>query len=347
MNVALLGLTHPHSGVLLTTLENLREIRRVFLWDIDRRTTQETSILPHSLKAVTVPSLDVALAGCDFAIVCVRNDLAAALALRVVAAGKHLLAEKPVGLTSNEILAVQRAAEQAGVVASVLYPRRLHPCAVAARKLIRSHALGPLFSFEARFLTTQVRFRDPRSWLFRRRLSGGGILLWLGCHCLDLLEYITGDEIAGVAARTATRSGERIDVEDTAALALEFRSGAIGTFHTGYTLAYSGSGFLNATGNESYFACNGRSGRIVWAGLEPHLYVERSSGKYERRFQLRESSSYAGAYGEAFVRQFIAAIRRNATPPTTLSDAVHIARVIEASITSARTGMFTRVAPTR
>ena len=344
MNVALLGLGHPHSGALLATLENLREIGRVTLWDSNPRAAERNLALPRNRKATPVTgNLDAALAGCDFAIVCERHDRAAMVASRVLAAGKHLLAEKPVGISSKEILGLQKAAKRAELVAGVLYPRRAHPCAVAIRRHIASGDLGPLLSLEARFLATQVRFRNPRSWLFRRREAGGGILLWLGCHYLDLLQYLSGDEIIGVAACLAQRSGERIDVEDTAALALKFRSGAVGTFHAGYTLAFAGGGYLNASGYDAYFALNGRAGRVVWPTVAPRLHVELPADSGDKRYRLRETSSYAGAYGEAFVRRFIAAIRGGGAPPATLADALRTARVIEAAEASARTGRFTRI----
>ncbi len=337
MNAALLGLRHPHSGALLAAMENLREVRRVFLWDADPRAAAKNSSLPRSRKALPVTAdLDAVLAACDFAIVAVRHHEAAALARRVLAAGRHLLAEKPVGLTATEILPLQRAAAKAGLVAAVLYPRRVHPCALAMRRHVAE--AGPLLSLEARFLATQVRFRDPRSWLFRRRESGGGILLWLGCHYLDLLQHVSGDEITGVTACLATRSGEPIGVEDTAALALEFRSGAIGTFHAGYTLAFSGGGYLNAGGYDAHLALNGRAGRIVWPGVAPRLQLELPSGQRTRSFRLRETTSYAGAAGETFILQFLAAVRGRDAPPATLADAWRTARIIEAAEVSARTG---------
>ncbi|MBL9219707.1 MAG: Gfo/Idh/MocA family oxidoreductase [Opitutaceae bacterium] len=342
MNAALLGLRHPHSGALLAAMENLREIRRVYLWDADPRAAAKSAALPRSRKAAPITAdLDGTLADCDFAIVAVRHHESAALARQVLASGKHLLAEKPVGLTAAEILPLQRAAARAGLVASVLYPRRAHPCAVAMRR--HAAAAGPLMSLEARFLATQVRFRDPRSWLFRRREAGGGILLWLGCHYLDLLQHVSGDEITGVGARLATRSGERIGVEDTAAFTLEFRSGAIGTFHACYALAHSGGGYLNASGYDAYLALNGRAGRIVWPGVAPRLHLELPALRRTQNFRPRETTSYAGAAGEIFIRQFLAAVRGRGEPPATLADAVRTARIIEAAETSARAGRFVRL----
>lgn len=352
MKAAILGLSHPHAGILLTTLENLPEITSVTLWDADPAVAAQPT-LPASRKAAPATTdLDAVLAQPDlaFAIVCLRTDQTAAVSHRVIAAGKHLLSEKPAGLTSAEISGLQAAAARSGVTASVLYTRRGHPCVVAARRLAQSGALGQLLTLEARFLTTQVRFRNPASWLFRRGQSGGGILLWLGCHCLDLLQHVADDEITAVGALLATRSGEAIDVEDLAMLALRFRSGAIGTFHTGYTLAYSGQGYVNLAGYDSYLGFNGRTGRIVWPDLNPRLLVESppapgQSPAREETFTLPASTSYGGSGGEDFFRQFFAAMQGRGAPPTTLADAVRTARIIEAAEESARSGRFVGIEP--
>ena len=352
MKAALLGLSHPHSGILLTTLENLPEVTSVCLWDPDAVALAHPNLPPARKVSHVSTNLDAVLAQRDlvFAILCVRHDQAAALARRILAAGKHLVAEKPAGLNSAEIVVVRGAAASAGVVASVLYPRRFHPCVIAAKSLMRSGVIGPLFSAECRFLATQIKFRDPQSWLFRRDQAGGGILLWLGCHCLDLLHHVTGDAIVEVGAAIAIRSGETIDVEDTAALTLKFRSGAIGTFHAGYTLAFSGQGYLNAAGYDSYLGFNGRSGRIVWPYLEPRLLVEhaREDGTAPMReegFATVPSTSYGGGAGEEFFRRFIAAIQGEGLPPTTMDDAIRTARIIEAAEESSSSGRIIRITP--
>ena len=354
MKAAILGLSHPHSRILLTTLESLAEITEIVLWDADPAAVAQPS-LPANCKVTQITAdLAAILAQPDlvFALVCARHNEAAAISHRVLAAGKHLLAEKPVGLTSAEILALQDAAASAGLVAGVLYPRRAHPCMIAARQLVQMGTLGRLLTLESRFLTTQVKFRDPESWLFRRGQAGGGILLWLGCHCLDLLHHVSGEEITEVGALLATRSGEAIDVDDTVALALRFSSGAIGTFHAGYTLAYSGAGYVNAAGYDSYLAFNGREGRVVWPDLNPSLHIESppAAGRpaiREEKFETAASTSYGGASGEDFFRQFLAAMQGRGSPPTTLADAVRTARIIEAAEESSRTGRFVKVAGSR
>jgi len=348
MKASLLGLTHPHASVLLATLEFLPEISAISLWDsapvgtypplVGRKVVQVTDDLAAVLDQ---PDL-------VFAVVALPTDQAAAVEARVLAAGKHLLAEKPAGMSSAEIAQLARTAAQRGLIASVLYPRRFHPCMLAARELLQTGELGTLLTAEARFLATQVQFRTPDSWLFRRRESGGGILLWLGCHCLDLLQHVTGDEIALVGAQLAIRSGEPIDVEDTAALTLRFRSGAVGTFMAGYTLAYSGAGYLNRTGYDSYLGINCQHGRVVWPDLNDRLIVESppsagGSALREVTCPIPASPAYAGAAGEGFFRQFLAALAGQGPPPTTLTDAVRTARLVEAAELSSRSGRFVAV----
>lgn len=350
MKAALLGLSHPHSGILLTTLDNLPEITSVVLWDAsaDVVAKHAKTASPKVTQSSSDLSAVLALPDLAFVIICVRTDLAAELTRRVIAAGKPFLAEKPVGLTAQEILSLHEAATRAKLPAGVLYSRRHHPCVVAARRITQANELGPLFSIEARFLTTQVKYRDPQSWLFRRAQAGGGLLIWLGCHCLDLMHYITGDEVVAVGAQFAVRSNEAIDVEDTVVLALKFRSGALGTFHGGYTLAYSGAGYVNLAGYDSYLAFNGRTGRVVWPDLNPRLQIESppapgQSAAREETFPWPASTSYGGSGGETFFRQFFASLRGEGSPPTTLLDALRTARIIEAAEESSRTGRFVDV----
>jgi len=352
MKVALLGLSHPHSGILLDTLAGLPEITELCLWDADGAAVTRQLGSPQRKVIQVTSELDCVLSQTDiaFALVCVRHDQMLAVAGQVIASGHHLMIEKPAGLNAAEIVALQQRAKAADRVASVLYPRRLHPCMIAARQWVAGGGIGSLLTMEGRFLATQVRFRDPSSWLFRRSLAGGGILLWLGCHMLDLLHHVSGDEIVEVGARFAIRSGEQIEVEDCAALSLRFASGTVGTFHAGYTLAFSGSGYLNRTGYDSYLGFNGRAGRVVWPDLNPKLYVESApatpgapAGR-EESFPLPESSAYGGTFGETFFRQFIAATQGRGAPPTQLADALRTARVIEAAEESARSGRFVTVA---
>ncbi len=346
LKAALLGLDHPHSPYLLRTLQNLKDVSGIFVWSETRDWRRRLAPADRGKIELITDDLSALLDRTDlaFAVVCLRHDLAAAVAARVLRAGKALLLEKPGGLNSSQLVRLDRLARERGIKAAVLYGQRAHPAVQEARRQVAAGALGPLLAVEARMITTQVRFRDPHGWLFRRATSGGGILTWLGCHYFDLIPYLLGDPITEVSAQLATRCGESIDVEDTAMLALRFASGAVGTFHAGYLLANRGSGYRNPGGFDNYLACSGRDGCLVWHGTTSNfLQIEAppatpGGAVLRKRFwRLRKSDSYGGMVGETFVRHFIAAVRDEGQLPSVLADAVRAVRIVEAAQRSAFT----------
>ena len=207
-------------------------------------------------------------------------------------------------------------------------------------------ALGELMTVEMRMITTAVRFRNPRHWLFNKDQAGGGMLSWLGCHYIDLLRYLTGDEIVAVQAEVATRSGESIDVEDVAVLALRLRSGAVASLHVGYMLALSGGGYHNPAGYDTYIGINGRLGRIHWnAPGAPFEFKAESvhpawagAPQWSGSYTAGESPAYGGKSGEAFIRSFIAAAQTGSPLWAAGEDALAVARVVDAAYVASATG---------
>src|SRR5262245_46442294 len=184
----LLGLTHPHALAHLRTLQVLPEVEQILLWDEDEQALAAAQQAQAQKLAHCYTDLDALLARGDiqFAIVCVPTEMSPKVCLRALATGIHLLSEQPIGASAAEVERVVTAAERAGLQLGVCYQNRYHPITQQARALIGQGLIGPLVSIEMRMLTTQVRFRDPASWLFRAS-AGGGILSWLGCHELDLM----------------------------------------------------------------------------------------------------------------------------------------------------------------
>jgi predicted dehydrogenase len=350
LTAALLGLTHPHALAHLRTLQALPEVECILLWDEDDQALAAARHAHGQKIAQCYTDLDALLARGDvrFAIVCVPTEASPNVCLRALAAGVHLLSEKPIGASAAEVERVVAAAERAGLRLGVCYQNRYHPIAQQARDLVSQGLIGPLVSIEMRMLTTQVRFRDPAGWLFRAS-AGGGILSWLGCHELDLMRYIVGDEIVSVAAEVATRSGESIEVEDVAALALRFRSGAVGTLHMAYALALHGGGYHNLAGYDTYTSFCGRAGRLYWAHGDARLHAESihpswaSAPTRQFSFAPPASPAYGGAHGEAFARDFIRSIAAG-RPPATGRDALQVARIVEAAYASSRDGRRVAVA---
>lgn len=348
LTAALLGVEHPHSKAHLRTLQALPEVERILLWDEDADALAATVAAQGDKVAATYTDLDALLADEElfFVIAAIRNDLGPDIFTRALEAGKHVMAEKPIGKHAEDTAQVLATAEKSGLKLGVCYQNRANPVIQDARRIVSEGLLGELISVEIRMITTQVQFRNPRHWLFNHAQSGGGILSWLGCHYLDMLHYITGDEITSVAAEVATRNGEAIDVEDAATLSMRLASGALASLHAGYMLALSGGGYHNSSGYDVYTGISGRLGRMTWnaAGQPTEMAVETThpawAGAPRRTFHYEYgvSPAYGGVYGEEFIRSFILDAQGQGSAFTAGADALRVARIVDAAYESSRTG---------
>ena len=106
-----------------------------------------------------------------------------------------------------------------------------------ARAVVQSGALGRLFGMQVHYVA-----EHPRTWLWEEladgwmydRDRGGGHLIFLGCHYLDLMRYITGANVRQVAGFADNVGGEPINAEDAYAISLRFDNGMVGTFSGGF-----------------------------------------------------------------------------------------------------------------
>lgn len=345
--VALLGAGEPHFEGHLRTLQALPEIERIVIWGEEQALAAVDWGQEAKVAAVDARLDWLLTAESPFmAVASVRTDTKPAVFTRILDAGIHLLAEKPMARTVEETERIVATARRRGVLLGVCYQNRGHPLILQARDFHRQGLLGDLMTVEVRLLTTQVRHRLATPWLFEHRYAGGGMLTWLGCHYLDMMYYITGDEVVSVSAEVAARGGEDIDVEDVAVLSLRFRSGAIGSLHVGYTMALRGPRQGDAPIYDSYVGFNGRLGRMHWAtNLIPDtLHVESaheawaSAPRRQFHFTLGASPAYGAVAGENFVRGFLQAAQGRGDPPVTGEDALRVARIVQAATESSRTG---------
>ena len=353
VKAALLGLDNPHSVAHLKTLQQLSEVESVLIWsEREELNASLDEAGPEKIESVDT-NLTSVLTDDDvhFVITSLRNDQSPDVCIQALEAGKHVIAEKPIGPTVSEVERVVLAAEALGPKLGVFYGRRYHPLVCQVKEIVERGILGTLISAELRMLTTQVRFRDPDYWLFKKKHSGGGMLSWLGCHYVDMIRHVSGEEIVSVSAEVATRNGEDIDVEDVAVLSFRLASGAIGVLHVGYVMALSGSGYHNIGGYDTYVGLNGQRGRLHWSsdGTPTRLQVESDhpdwSGAPKRQFDYTLSSSpaYGGVQGETFVQDFLRATWGEGEVPASGRDALQVARVVEATYTSSESGQRVQI----
>jgi predicted dehydrogenase len=177
----------------------------------------------------------------------------------------HVLAEKPSCVRADDFAELVKLAETKHRHLSLALANRLRPRARHARKLIGSGAIGKIYGCELHIVADQTRLKSPayhKSWFADKSRAGGGHLIWLGIHWLDLVMHLTGSKITEVAAFTGNVGGQPISAEDSAAAVLKFEPGFFGTITSGYYLD---------KGYHSHVKIWGSHG---WIDLEPHGEVQ-------------------------------------------------------------------------
>lgn len=195
--------------------------------------------IPH---ATTDPEAVLRRDDLDAVVIATPDATHEPLALAAARAGKPMLIQKPMARSAAECRRILAAAEAAGVPVFVSFMHRYFPEVDEARQLIDREALGRVLSVRQRNATSGAGWA---AWFYRRAEVGGGVVLQLGTHGIDLLRHLFG-EIVAVWATTATLRPERVlddgtvvrpDNEDHAVAFYRFASGLRAVHEMDYTEA--------------------------------------------------------------------------------------------------------------
>jgi len=233
----------------------------------------------------------------DVVHVCTPNHLHAEQAIAALAAGAHVLCEKPLATGRDEALRMMEAAAKAGRIGAVAYCYRGYPAIQELRLAVAEGRFGRLRRVAGEYLS-QDAF-DPRKyiWHFTRGLSGPAyVLLDYGVHWFDLLEHVTGQRIVEMQAQFSTHEGRRVwrgqagagprpdygkvredggvevemELEEQADLLFRLSEGAAG----------SASIFALSPGNPNriVLSADGSQGGFDWCQETADVFIDRSSG---------------------------------------------------------------------
>src|SRR4029078_12678925 len=137
----------------------------------------------------------------DAAVVCLSNADGPQTMAALAAAGKHVLAEKPVAATAADAQQIATAVEKGGVAFQAGYMFRYDDIVNRLKRMVEQGAFGKLISVEMTFVASDVARRGADHYLFDPVASGSGFFSWLACHWLDTLFYVAGRAVVGVTAR--------------------------------------------------------------------------------------------------------------------------------------------------
>jgi predicted dehydrogenase len=248
-------------------------------------------------------------------------------------AGKHVLCEKPLGLTHHEAETMVRACERHNVSLGIGLFMRYHSQHRQMRELIRTAKIGtPVY---ARAQLSCWYPKIPNAWRQEKSLSGGGSVVDLGCHCLDLIEFLLG-KIRRVCCNTA-RLVQEYEVEDSAVLLCEMESGAMATIDCFFNVpddasqnrleVYGSMGSIFATGTIGQSA-----GGLVELRASPQGAYDASQQRGAASTRVIESDGISPYRRQ--VEAFAQAILRRTAPPVGASEALRVQRLIAASYES-------------
>ncbi|GAA3340012.1 Gfo/Idh/MocA family oxidoreductase [Curtobacterium pusillum] len=195
-------------------------------------------------RPVTTETIEQAIAETDIDVVaiCAPSGMHVQLAEAALAAGKHVVIEKPLDTTmprAREIARLAREARERGLVTSVISQHRFDPASVAVAQAAHGGGFGTVTSGVASVAWYRSQgYYDSGDWRGTWDLDGGGSVMNQGVHTVDLLVWTLGRPVE-ISAQTALLAHDRIEVEDTAVATVRFENGALGVIHC-TTAAYPG-----------------------------------------------------------------------------------------------------------
>ncbi len=141
----------------------------------------------------------------DVVHICTPNALHYPMAAAVLAAGKHLVCEKPLATTSTEAADLVRLARAGNLVAGVGYCYRYYPLVRQMRRMIANGSLGPLHHMRGLYLADELLHDTYLHYRFAQEIAGPSLAMAdIGIHWCDLVEHVTGERISAVFADTQT-----------------------------------------------------------------------------------------------------------------------------------------------
>jgi predicted dehydrogenase len=175
------------------------------------------------------------------------NSMHREYTLRGAQAGKHVLCEKPMAISSAECREMIDACRRANLKLMIAYRVHYEPTWMQAIEIIKSGQIGQLESFQGGFFGQM-----PAGWRLTRKLGGGGALMDLGIYPLNAIRHITGEETTDFKATVSTRdqSGRFSEMEQSLEWSMKFPSGILASGDCSY--GQRGPGFLNINGEKGY-----------------------------------------------------------------------------------------------
>ncbi len=276
----------------------------------------------------------------DAVVICLPNYLHFPAALTALAAGKHVLCEKPPTLNSAEMKVLQGEAEKRGLIYFFSRQFRFTPAMRTARELINREQLGTIYFAEAVWVRSRGIPLGLGGWFTEKKRSGGGALIDLGIHALDSAWFLMGTPRPISVTASVFQNFKHLvqtptfDVEDAAFAFIRFENNAVVQLKTSWAGNLTdeipqGDGFGRELNNTTIY------GTKATVRLRPLTLFQDQAGKLvDTPLQPKDDAN-------SFVLQmdnFLAAIAGKAEPLNSAQQAVYLMEMLDAIYHSSSTG---------
>lgn len=290
-------------------------------WDIPKATTNmQEAICDENVDAV---------------IVAIPNHLHEEAVLAIAKAGKAVLCTKPLGRNADEALRMLQAVEQAGVFHGYLEDLVYTPKTLKAVKAVESGSLGDIL-----WVRSRETHPGPHSdWFWDKELAGGGAIIDMGCHCIEIARHFIGKQIRPVEVVCwGDTQVHPIETEDHAIGMVRYENGAIGQFEVSW--AFRGGMDLRdevvGTGGTLWLNHWLRTGFEMFTAEGAKGYVaEKSESSGGWLFPVGDEAAALG-YIEMFT-DMLNALEQNKTPTETFYDGYVVNAIVDAAYQSIQT----------
>jgi predicted dehydrogenase len=244
-------------------------------------------------------------------------------------AGKHIIVEKPLATTEEDLARIAEAVTKAGVKLMVDFHNRWSPPLVVAKNDIEQGKLGDLVSG---YLRLNNPFFVPLKLL---AWSASSSILWfLGSHAVDTLRYLFRDEVVRVysVSRSGVLRARGLDVPDIYQTILEFKNGPIATIENHWIMPDSSPKLndfkVNILGSKGMFSMDLTHNQLI------ERYLSDASDRPDVSGSLLIQGQHVGFVHES-IKHFVDCVADGKEPAVTLDDGVRVSKVILAILESA------------
>lgn len=265
---------------------------------------------------VEYADLDAALddPSVDAVYVATPVDLHVPMALRAMEAGKHVLVEKPLGLSADDADRAVREEAATGLATGCAYFRRFYPGYRMLGDMLKSGEFGRVVLVRmAYFSWFDPKPGDPKYWRVVRARSGGGPIADMGTHMFDVLIGLFGLPET-VFAHTSTLDRDW-DVEDSSAMVMSLHGG----------IPVTASFHWNSKTWTHMFEVVGTEAKVLW-----HPYDSGVAVKTVGRDTVEVPVPPAGNVHQPLIEDFVTAVRAGRKPSVTFAEALKTNRLIDA-----------------